>query len=358
MDTASRMYADLIRLTPPVLSTFGACLLGLMLIGAGSISISIAASPSQEVQVPKVEDIQELSDEELIALLNESKPTEESGKFSKGVLWKIEKNQELIGYLFGTIHMNDKRVNKVRENILGIFDEMNSFAMESFPSDHYWNPYHGGKMIKADMTLPEGQTLEQLIGKDLYTKVEETLLQLGLDRKTILHLKPWAAMRSFAVKAENSEDMILDYELLDRAASQKKELYQVESIEEFLVTFYAMPLDVQIKLLEFTANSYHKMRDTINDMLAAYLEEDLLKMYEISTSFIPDEPGNKHYRDTYLKHVIKDRNIVMEHYMRKPMREKKAFIAIGALHLYGDQGVLALIEKDGYQVTRVLLDTI
>ena len=68
-------------------------------------------------------------------------------------------------------------------------------------------------------------------------------------------------------------------------------------------------------------------------------------MYEISTSFIPDEPGNKHYRDTYLKHVIKDRNIVMEHYMRKPMREKKTFIAIGALHLYGDQGVLALIEK-------------
>ena len=171
---------------------------------------SIAASASQEVHIPKVEDIQELSDEELIALLNESKPTEESGKFSKGVLWKIEKNQELIGYLFGTIHMNDKRVNKVRETILGIFDEMNSFAMESFPSDHYWNPYHGGKMIKADMTLPEGQTLEQLIGKDLYAKVEETLFATGSGQeKTILHLKPWAAMRSFAVKAENSEDMIL-----------------------------------------------------------------------------------------------------------------------------------------------------
>ena len=48
----------------------------------------------------------------------------------------------------------------------------------------------------------------------------------------------------------------------------------------------------------------------------------------------------------------------MEHYMRKPMREKNTFIAVGALHLYGDQGVLALIEKDGYQVTRVPLDTV
>lgn len=47
---------------------------------------------------------------------------------------------------------------------------------------------------------------------------------------------------------------------------------------------------------------------------------------------------------------------MMEHYMRKSMREKKAFIAVGALHLYGDQGVLALIEKDGYQLTRIPLE--
>lgn len=333
-------------------------LLGMLLFFAGEIGISAAASSSQKVHTPFVEEIGELSDDELLALEYENKPLKDSGKFTKGVLWKIEKGEELIGYLFGTIHMNDKRVNEVRENILGIFDQMDSFAMESFPSDHYWNPYHGGKMIKADMTLPEGQTLEQLIGKDLYAKVEEALSQLGLDRETILHLKPWAAMRSFAVKGENSEDLILDYELLDRAASQKKELYQVESIEEFLVTFYAMPLDVQIKLLEFTVNSYDKMWDTINNMLAAYLEEDLSKMYKISTDFIPDEPENKRYRETYLKHVVKDRNIVMEHYMRKPMREKNTFIAVGALHLYGDQGVLALIEKDGYQVTRVPLDTV
>lgn len=160
-------------------------------------------------------------------------------------------------------------------------------------------------------------------------------------------------MRSFAVKAENTEDLILDYELLDRAAAQKKDLYQVESIEEFLVTFYAMPEDVQIKLLEFTVNSYNEMRNTINLMLEAYLEEDLTKMYQISTSFIPNKPEYERYRETYLKHVVKNRNVVMEHYMRKPMREKNTFIAVGALHLYGDQGVLALMEKDGYQVKRI-----
>lgn len=50
--------------------------------------------------------------------------------------------------------------------------------------------------------------------------------------------------------------VVLTFKLLDRAAAQKKDLYQVESIEELLVIFYAMPEDVQIKLLEFTLNSY------------------------------------------------------------------------------------------------------
>ena len=317
------------------------------------VQMSNAAS-SQKVHTPKVEKIGELTDKELLEMEKElQKPVKESGRFTEGVLWQIEKDKELVGYIFGTLHMNDKRINEVRENIIGKFDEMTSFAMESFPSDHYFNPYHGGQMIKGDMTLPKGQTLESLIGKELYSRVEEVLLDLGLDKETILHLKPWAAMRSFAVKAENTEDLILDYELLDRAAAQKKDLYQVESIEEFLVTFYAMPEDVQIKLLEFTVNSYNEMRNTINLMLEAYLEEDLTKMYQISTRFIPNKPEYERYREVYLKHVVKNRNVVMEHYMRKPMREKKTFIAVGALHLYGDQGVLALMEKDGYQVKRI-----
>ncbi|QMU62270.1 MAG: hypothetical protein GKR92_11425 [Gammaproteobacteria bacterium] len=318
------------------------------------VGVQMSNASSQKVHKPMVEEIGELSDEELIKMEKElQKPVKESGRFTEGVLWQIEKDKEFVGYIFGTLHMNDKRINEVRENIIGKFDEMTSFAMESFPSDHYFNPYHGGQMIKGDMTLPKGQTLEDLIGKELYARVEEVLLDVGLDKETILHLKPWAAMRSFAVKAENTEDLILDYELLDRAAAQKKDLYQVESIEEFLVTFYSMPEDVQIKLLEFTVNSYKEMRNTINKMLDAYLEEDLTEMYQVSTSFIPNKPEYERYRETYLKHVVKNRNVVMEHYMRKPMREKKTFIAVGALHLYGDQGVLALMEKDGYQVKRV-----
>ena len=277
---------------------------------------------------------------------------EEAATFEEGLFWKIEKDGEYIGHIFGTLHMNDERIGVLHEKVNKVLDDSNSFAMEAFPSDHYWNPYQGGQLIKHDMVLPKGETLEALVGKETYQEIEDVLSGLGMERKFINTLRPWAAMRSFAVKAE-SNAVILDYALLERAAEQRKELFQVESIEEFIVTLQEMPLEAQVALLKFTVASYGEMRNIIDDMLDAYLEQDLKAMYKISTRFIPDEPENKQWRDIYLRHVIEIRNIVMEHYMRAPMRRKDTFIAVGAVHLYGDKGVLALMEKDGYTVSRV-----
>ena len=276
----------------------------------------------------------------------------EADPFHKGLFWKIEKDGEYVGHIFGTLHMNDERIAVLHDKVKTVLDDSKSFAMESFPSDHYWNPYQGGQLIKHDMVLPKNESLEDLVGKKSYAEIEKVLVGLGMEPKFIKTLRPWAAMRSFAVKAK-SNAVILDYALLERAAEQRKELFQVESIEEFIVTLQEMPLEAQVALLKFTVASYNEMHSIIDDMLDAYLKQDLKAMYEISTSFIPDEPENKQWRDIYLKHVIEIRNIVMEHYMRAPMRMKDTFIAVGAVHLYGEKGVLALMEKDGYTVSRV-----
>jgi uncharacterized protein YbaP (TraB family) len=53
------------------------------------------------------------------------------------------------------------------------------------------------------------------------------------------------------------------------------------------------------------------------------------------------------------KRVIHDRNVVMAFRMQRQLRRGDAFVALGALHLYGERGVLALLEEDGYQAARV-----
>jgi uncharacterized protein len=48
-----------------------------------------------------------------------------------------------------------------------------------------------------------------------------------------------------------------------------------------------------------------------------------------------------------------NRNVVMAHRLFVPLRTDRVFVAIGALHLYGEQGLLALLRQQGYQVRRV-----
>ena len=276
-------------------------------------------------------------------------------EYRDGLFWKIEKDGEYVGHIFGTLHMNDARINELYKKISVVLDESQSFAMEAFPSDHYWNPYQGGQLIKHEMVLPRGDSLANYVGEETYAEIEQVLVDvLGMQPDLVSTLRPWAAMRSFAVKAK-SNDVILDYALLERAGDQKKELFQVESIEEFIVTLQEMPIEAQVALLKFTVDSYNDMQGIIDDMLDAYLKEDLEAMHTISTRFIPRAEENEQWRQIYLRHVIEIRNIVMAHYMRKPMRLGNTFIAVGAVHLFGDKGVLALIEKDGYTLTRVEL---
>ena len=53
------------------------------------------------------------------------------------------------------------------------------------------------------------------------------------------------------------------------------------------------------------------------------------------------------------KRVLYDRSVVMAYRMQRELRRGNAFVAVGALHLHGSRGVLALLEEDGYRATRV-----
>ena len=64
-------------------------------------------------------------------------------------------------------------------------------------------------------------------------------------------------------------------------------------------------------------------------------------------------PGMGYHYDQLAKHVIEDRTSSMHDWLFTPLREGRVFVAIGASHLGGDKGLLALLAQDGYRITRI-----
>ena len=51
--------------------------------------------------------------------------------------------------------------------------------------------------------------------------------------------------------------------------------------------------------------------------------------------------------------IVENRSVVMAHRLFMPLREGRAFVGVGAMHLYGGRGLLSLIAQQGYRVSRV-----
>ncbi len=86
-------------------------------------------------------------------------------------------------------------------------------------------------------------------------------------------------------------------------------------------------------------------------MIALYLEQDLAGLVAMAedhpTLASPDDEA------AFMQRLVDDRNRIMVTRMESGLREGGAFVAVGALHLPGEQGIVRLLEGKGYRVSVV-----
>ncbi|MGH8755818.1 MAG: TraB/GumN family protein, partial [Burkholderiales bacterium] len=163
--------------------------------------------------------------------------------------------------------------------------------------------------------------------------------------------KPWALMLTL-ILPKVRQGVIVDDVLYQQALQQNKSVHQLESVEEQISVFDGLPMEVQVSLLKHTVDHRDLIPGMIEKSIQAYLKRDMGAMWEINKSMMEDE-ADKNLNEAFLQRVLYDRNKHMAGRMQPLLVEGGAFIAVGALHLYGEKGVLSLLQSSGYRVTRM-----
>ena len=70
-------------------------------------------------------------------------------------------------------------------------------------------------------------------------------------------------------------------------------------------------------------------------------------------SELAQRPDLKPLKSVFDQRLLFDRNTRMVERMQPQLKSGNAFIAVGALHLYGERGVLSLLAREGFRITRV-----
>jgi uncharacterized protein len=166
-------------------------------------------------------------------------------------------------------------------------------------------------------------------------------------------LKPWGVLLNLRAPQRAEEGAPLDSQLVELALARRLPLEQIEGVEEQIFTFDEFPMESQVALLRHSLAHRGELTALAEHTLQAYLERDLGRIWRLREQFIARHPQVAAHQAVMTKRVIHDRNVVMAFRMQRQLRRGDAFVALGALHLYGGKGVLALLEEDGYRATRL-----
>jgi uncharacterized protein YbaP (TraB family) len=264
-----------------------------------------------------------------------------------GRLWRVARAGIPDSYVFGTIHVADPRVAAIPPQVAKALARSRTLATE-LTVDVVGNA-RGFELEQ----LEDGGRLDALIGAADYARLREILLAQQVPEAAISRMKPWAAMLKATRDAAPERALTLDERLFALARARKMRLVPLEFIDEQVAAFDAIPLPAQVALLRHSLAHREAILGTTETTIAAWLRGDLAELARSCGGTCARFPEMREPYAELARHVVTDRTALLHHRLFMPLRDGRVFVAVGAMHLQGEHGLLALLVEDGYRVTRL-----
>jgi uncharacterized protein len=277
------------------------------------------------------------------------------------LLWKISgQGLQAPSYLFGTIHMIPAENYLLSEPTQKAFDKSNRIAFEIDTEDMMNPAAMMGLMSK--MYMNNDTSLADLLPAEDYQLVADHFDEIGLPMVFMGRIKPMFLTVLAGEGMQNAKpgaggmgammgEGIKSYELelTERAKTQEKPIVGLETAEFQMSLFDSIPYTAQAQMLLEAIKSEQDDSDdatdtTMDKMIELYTTQDIVGMQGLMDDDSAGGMGG--YEDLLL--LQRNRNWIPV--MQGLMAKETVFFAVGAGHLAGEEGVIALLRKAGYTV--------
>lgn len=274
-------------------------------------------------------------------------------------LWKIEKKGVAPSWLYGTMHVTDPRVLALPDAAAKALAGAQTVVIETID---ILDPTKAQAEIlaKPDLTMfTDGTTLADHMDATDLALVKDKLKERGLSYGLVQRMKPWMLGSMLAVPACEEARAAAGADFLDEkiakdAKAEGKTVEGLETLDEQLEALAGLPMKFHIQGLVESLKLGDLMDDVTVTMTDLYLKSrigTILPMMEAVSPKEDEAPGSGYAE--FQKRIITDRDAVMAKRAAPIIDKGNAFIAVGALHLVGKEGVVALLRKAGYTVTGI-----
>ena len=262
-------------------------------------------------------------------------------------------------YLLGSIHAADDSAYPLNETIMSAYENSDYLAVEidtmAITSNFDLQLELAKKMLYID-----GTTIKDELGEELYNKMVEFLETKNSYNNLYDNYKPAFFESLFENVIINDADMDankgIDAHFLKLAKKDNKNILEIETAEFQYDLLLSNPIELDRLMINSYVDDYDNNVLEMKELYNAWKKGDIKELEEKLFSSDTEELSEneimmlEHYNQT----LITDRNYGMVRALEKYMSEdKNVFCVVGLGHVIGDEGIIKLMQKNGYKIEQL-----
>ncbi|PSW13944.1 TraB/GumN family protein [Photobacterium sanctipauli] len=256
--------------------------------------------------------------------------------YAEPMVW-LAKDQQREFVFFGSIHAGNDSLYPLPKPFHDHWAKADALVVEA-------------NILKPSNTRlsPSQPTVLDQLDDSEKEKLAQVVKQTHLSNPTLLNSPPWLAaiqlQMAMAVQAGLSTEQGIDITLLQRAEEDKLPILELESVEQQIAMMEQLD-DHGKDLLMSTVNEWEAMQSQLQCLLDAWTAGDHQQLLALF--------NDSQYSASTDEALIFERNRNWAKTLSSsPQYQQGRFIiVVGALHLFGEQGVPALLRQQGFDVS-------
>jgi len=268
------------------------------------------------------------------------------------LLWKVSGNNlKKPSYIFGTHHLIPA---SYLDSIPGVYKCFNS--CDVIVGEIIINSVDAGDAILKKALLPKDKTIRDFVTDEEYKLIDNELSNvLKIKLSKLSTLKPYYLLMMYELEfyknvMKSKDEIQIDSYFQLVANDKNKKVVGLETIDKQLELLYdSIDLNRQVQMLVETIRNKDINQKDVLLLEKLYKAGDLDGLFALSGK----ENNISDFNPAEYRMLVDDRNANWINQLPLLMKKNSCFIAVGAMHLAGDKGILQLLRKAGYVVKPV-----
>lgn len=270
-----------------------------------------------------------------------------SNLFAKTSLWKVQGKSNTV-YLLGSVHMLKPAAYPLDPVIEEAFNDSPNLVFE-LDMDSAATP-EAQKFILSKAMFSGEQSLKTGMSASAFQLADSLCTLVGMDINRLLLFKPWmVATTVMLIKMQKmgfDPNFGVDRVYFNKGKTAKKRLLAFETVQEQIGFINNLALDVQEKMIRQMAVEFNTIENYLDEIILSWKSGNMTTLEKLFLESYRQEPELHEI-------LLNQRNRNWMKMIRAYLDSSENYmIIVGAGHMVGENGLIRLLENEGYKITQ------